>query len=102
VDRKVLVAAVIGGLVGWIYGVAGIFIFIEGDIRWPDPMHWPLAIFWIGGFAALIRLSIAISFGRELDMPYRGILWKSGGKAVELAGIALVMILAPSWVLFLW
>lgn len=53
--RKVLVAAVIGGLGGWVYGVAGIFIFHGGDIRLAmTQLHWPLAIFWIGAFAALM------------------------------------------------
>lgn len=53
--RKVLVAAVIGGLGGWVYGVAGIFIFHGVDFRQAmTQLHWPLAIFWIGGFVALI------------------------------------------------
>jgi len=53
--RKALVAAVIGGLVGWVYGVAGIFIFHGGDFRQAmTQLHWPLSIFWIGAFAALM------------------------------------------------
>jgi ABC-type transport system involved in multi-copper enzyme maturation permease subunit len=53
--RKVLISAVIGGLGGWVYGVAGIFLFHGGDFSQAmTQLHWPLAIFWIGGFAALI------------------------------------------------
>jgi len=57
--RKVILAAVIGGLVAWAYGFAAIVIIAGGNLRSIlIEGTWPISIFWCGAVVALIATVI--------------------------------------------
>lgn len=57
--RRAVVAAVVGGVGGWVFGVAGVVLTLGGDLRAILAEGvWPYHVFWLGCLLALMATAV--------------------------------------------